>query len=35
MKTTILDGALFLAPIAVIRVALGKAYRLSLLIARP
>ena len=35
MKTTILGGILFLAPIAVIAVILGKAYQVSLMVAQP
>lgn len=35
MKTTILGGLLFLAPLVVIAIILGKAYEISLAIASP
>ncbi|MEP1613250.1 MAG: hypothetical protein ABJL72_15160 [Roseobacter sp.] len=35
MKTTILGGLIFLAPIAIIIFILGKAFQLSLLVAAP
>ncbi|WP_282128125.1 DUF502 domain-containing protein [Roseobacter litoralis] len=35
MKTTILGGILFLAPLAVIAILLGKVYQIGLLVAAP
>ena len=35
MKTTILGGILFLIPVAMLAIVLGKAFQLSLLIAEP
>jgi uncharacterized membrane protein len=35
MKTTILGGVLFLAPLAVLSILLGKVFQLSLMIVKP
>ncbi|MEX0287427.1 MAG: hypothetical protein AB3N23_22705 [Paracoccaceae bacterium] len=35
MKTTILGGLLFLVPLAIIAIVLGKAFQISMLIAKP
>lgn len=35
MKTTILGGILFLIPLAVVSIVLGKAFQLSMLVAQP
>lgn len=35
MKTTILGGVLFLAPLAILAIILGKAFQISILVAEP
>lgn len=35
MKTTILGGVLFLAPLAIVAIIVGKAFQISLLVAEP
>jgi uncharacterized membrane protein len=35
IKTTILGGALFLVPVAILAIVLGKAYQIMMLVAQP